>query len=91
MTEENKFMNILLGLAIIVVGCFLVIKSEAMLSSFGRIEFFEKYLGTEGGSRLGYKLVGIIIIFIGFLIMTGMIGGFMEWLLAPLIRVSQRQ
>jgi len=84
-------MNFLLGLAILAAGVFIVIKTEAMLNSFGRIEFFERYLGTEGGSRLGYKLVGLVIIFIGFLIMTGMISGFMEWLLGPLLRMSRGQ
>ena len=84
-------MNIFLGFIIIAIGALIVIKSEAMLSNFGRMEFFERYLGAEGGSRLGYKIVGIIAIFIGFLIMTNMIGGFMEWLLSPLLRVSRGQ
>jgi len=82
-------MNILLGFLIISAGTFLVIKSEAMLNFFGRIGFFEKYLGVEGGSRLGYKLLGILTIFIGMLIMTNMIGGFLTWLLSPLLKVSQ--
>ena len=82
-------MNILAGFVILVIGAFLVIKSEAMLSSFGRIEFFERHLGTEGGSRLGYKLIGILVIFIGILIMTNMIGGFLEWILSPILRYSR--
>jgi len=84
-------MHILFGLIIIVVGALMVIKSEAMLNAFGRISFFERHLGTEGGSRLGYKLIGFIIIFIGLLIMTNMIGGFLEWLLSPLLRYSRPQ
>jgi len=84
-------MYILIGMIILVIGALMVIKSEAMLNAFGRIEFFERHLGTEGGSRLGYKLVGLIVIFVGFLIMTNLIGGFMEWLLAPLLRVSRPQ
>jgi len=82
-------MNIILGLAIITAGTFLVLKAEAMLSAFGRIAFFEKYLGVEGGSRLGYKLVGILTIFIGALIMTNMIGGFLGWVFSPLTKYSQ--
>ena len=82
-------MNILLGLAIIALGVAIAIKSEAFLSFFGRISFFEKHLGTEGGSRLGYKLVGLIFIFIGMLIMTNMIGGFLEWLLSPLLKYNR--
>jgi hypothetical protein len=84
-------MYILIGAGILAIGIFMVIKSEAMLNSFGRIEFFERHLGLDGGSRLGYKLIGIGTIFIGFLIMTNMIGGFMEWFLAPLLRVTRGQ
>lgn len=81
-------MYIILGLVILAVGVLIVIKTEAMLNAFGRIAFFERYLGSEGGSRLGYKIIGLIAIFIGFLIMTNMIGGFMGWVLSPLLRVS---
>jgi hypothetical protein len=82
-------MSILFGMLILAAGVLIVIKSNAILSAFGRLEFFEHYLGTEGGSRLGYKIVGLITIFIGFLIMTGMISGFLEWILGPLLRVSR--
>jgi hypothetical protein len=82
-------MNILVGFIILVIGALIVIKSEAMLNGFGRIEFFERYLGADGGSRLGYKLIGIIAIFIGMLIMTNMIGGFLEWVLSPILRYNQ--
>jgi len=82
-------MNILVGLILIVVGALIVVKSEWLLDNFGRIGFFEQHLGTEGGSRLGYKLAGILTIFIGLLIMTGMIGGFLSWLLSPILKFSQ--
>ena len=82
-------MYILVGIIILAIGALMVIKSEAMLSMFGRISFFEHYLGTEGGSRLGYKLVGLVVVFIGFLIMTNMIGGFLGWLLEPILRYSR--
>jgi hypothetical protein len=83
-------MNIIFGIIIIAVGGLITIKSEAMLNSFGRIEFFEQYLGTSGGSRLGYKLVGILAVFFGILIMTNMIGGFMEWVLSPIINAGRQ-
>lgn len=82
-------MHILIGLIIFAIGALIVIKSEAMLNAFGRIAFFERYLGTEGGSRLGYKLVGLLLVFIGILVMTNLIGGFLEWLLGPLLRLSR--
>jgi len=75
----------------LIVGAGIVIKSEAMLNAFGRIGFFERYLGYEGGSRLGYKLIGLAAIFIGTLIMTNMIHSFLTWLLSPLINAGKRQ
>lgn len=68
------------------IGITIVIKAEWMLNNFGRIAFFEDKLGAEGGSRLGYKLVGMIFFFIGLLIMTNMIGGFLTWMLSPLTK-----
>ncbi len=57
-----------------------------MLNNFGRIGFFEDKLATSGGSRFGYKLIGMLAIFIGILIMTGLITGFLTWILSPLLR-----
>jgi hypothetical protein len=82
-------LHFILGAIITFVGFLFVAKTEWFLENFGRISFFEEHLGSEGGSRLGYKLLGIIIIFIGTLIMTGLIGGFMRWILSPLIKYSQ--
>jgi hypothetical protein len=84
-------MSIILGLIMAVVGVLITIKSEAMLNMFGRVGFFEKYLGTEGGSRLGYKLLGILLFFIGTMIATNVIGDFMSWLLSPLINAGRQQ
>ena len=84
-------MHIIIGFIIFAIGAFVVIKSEAMLNTFGRIAFFERYLGSEGGSRSGYKLLGVLIFFIGILIMTNMIGGFLEWVLSPLLKYSKME
>jgi hypothetical protein len=70
----------------IIVGTLMVIKTEWLMQNFGRIEWFEKQFGPEGGSRLGYKIMAMVVIFFGLLIMTGLINGFMNWLVSPLIR-----
>ena len=80
--------HFILGAIIMVIGALIVIKSESILNTFGSIGFFERHLGTEGGSRLGYKLIGILTFFIGVLIMTNMIGGFMTWMLSPLLKYN---
>jgi hypothetical protein len=82
-------MRFIVGFIFIGIGMFLVIKTESMLSSFGRIEWFEQHFGIEGGSRLGYKLIGFIVILFGFMIVTNMFNGFMLWVLSPLINAGR--
>lgn len=84
-------MSFLIGLAMFAAGTLITIKSEKVLEAFGRIEFFEDKFGTAGGSRLGYKLIGILILFLGILTMTGLIQGFMEFVLSPLLKYGQNQ
>lgn len=79
-------MKILGGLILIALGTLMVMYTEWLLKNFGRVNWFEKNLGAEGGSRLGYKLLGVIVIFIGLLMATGMIDGFMRAITSPLTR-----
>ena len=65
--------RILIGLVLAIIGAFLTIKSDMVYQAVGPIAFAEKYLGSDGGSRLMYKLIGILITILGFLIMTGLI------------------
>lgn len=82
-------MEFIIGLVMMIVGALIAIKSEAFLEFFGRIEFFEDKLATSGGSRLGYKLVGLIVFFLGMLTATGLIMGFLEFVLAPVLKYSR--
>lgn len=81
-------MSIFLGLIMLLAGSLIVIKSEWLLQNFGRIGWFEEKLGAEGGSRLGYKLIGIIIIFLGIIVLTGGWTAFLTWLLSPLLKYN---
>ena len=47
------------------------------MENFGTIAWAETNLGTSGGSRLMYKLFGLVGIFIGFLLITNMFQGFL--------------
>lgn len=78
--------QIIIGLAIITTGTFLVVKSEWFVYNIGRIAWFEANLGSEGGTRLGYKLIGILLVIIGIIITTGSGDSFLTWLLAPILR-----
>lgn len=79
-------MKIIPGLIIIALGVLMVFRAEDLLRFFGRISWMEKHLGVEGGSRLGYKLLGIVVIFIGLLTFSGNFNSFFSSLLSPLIR-----
>jgi len=78
--------HIIIGIIIIVAGCFMVLKTEWLVNNFGRISWFEEKLGSEGGTRLGYKLIGILAIIIGIIILTGSGPNFARWLLSPLLK-----
>jgi hypothetical protein len=84
-------LHFFIGVILMFLGFIIVAKSEWLLNNFGRIEFFEQKLGTSGGSRLGYKLLGIVFLFFGFMTMTGMITGFITWMVSPLTRYSMPQ
>jgi hypothetical protein len=79
-------LKIIGGLVMTGIGTIFVIKTEWFLENFGRMNWFENKFGTEGGSRLGYKLIGLVLIFVGLLIATNLIGGFMAWALSPLTK-----
>lgn len=71
-------MRIFIGIILTVIGYLFVWKSEWLLNNFGRIAWAEKKLGTEGGSRLFYKLLGITIMFLGFFYATGVTDEILE-------------
>jgi fatty acid desaturase len=81
-------MQIILGILITATGTFMVIKTEWILLTFGRVSWFDEKLGSEGGSRLGYKLLGVLILFIGIIMMTGSGDLFFGWVFSPLTKLS---
>lgn len=69
-------MKYFLGLLGVGLGILLVVKTEWLIQNFGTSTWAETHMGTSGGTRLMYKLIGIIIIFLSFMAMTGLLGGF---------------
>jgi uncharacterized membrane protein len=82
-------MHIILGALVIALGIYVVMKTETVLKNFGTSSFFERNLGTDGGSRLGYKLLGLLLIFLGLVIMLGISGDFMRFVLSPILRLNE--
>ena len=72
--------HVILGIIFCLIGTFITFKSEWIFREFGRTEFAEKYFALEGGSRFFYKLIGIIIIFVGFLIIGGIHFTVLNWI-----------
>ncbi len=66
------FVRVPLGIAIMIAGYFIVAKSEVVFGWFGTNDFAEKYLGF-GGTRLFYKLIGILVVFVGIFVATDVI------------------
>jgi uncharacterized membrane protein len=65
-------LRIPLGLVIMVIGFLIVLKTETVYTWFGDIQFAEDKLGT-GMSRFFYKIMGILITFIGIFVATNVI------------------
>lgn len=67
----NYHMTFLLGFAAIGVGTILIIYTEWFIDNFGRSAWAEDKFGGEGGTRLLYKLIGLAMILLAFMTMTG--------------------
>ncbi len=78
------FLRIFLGLLGTAIGVVLIIKTEWFIENFGRIDWAEQKLGTEGGTRLFYKLIGLVFIFVAFTYMTGLWQAFLQATLGQL-------
>lgn len=83
----SAFIRIPLGLAIMVVGFLMVKKTDVALSWFGQVPFAEDKFGP-GGSRFFYKLLGVVITFIGIFVATNVISGILEGLAGILTHTS---
>jgi len=67
-------MKYVLGIILIALGFLIVWKSDWIMNNFGRIPWAEEHLGMDGGTRLLWKLIGLLVIIGSFLYMTGALG-----------------
>lgn len=70
-------MRYFIGILLVAAGLFLILKTEWFIENFGTNAWAEEHLGMNGGTRLMYKVIGLIFIFFGFLAITNMINGFL--------------
>lgn len=59
----------------IAAGFLMIWKSEWLFQNFGTIAWAEENLATSGGSRLFYKLFGLLVAIISIFGVTGLLGG----------------
>ncbi len=77
------FLRILIGIAIVGIGIFLVLKTTLIIDFIGPFDWAEQKLGG-GGSNLFYKLVGVVVCFIGFMVATNLWNAFLQATLGSL-------
>ena len=78
--------QIITGILLVIIGFFIMRGANAMLKAFGRVGMFEKFLRTEGGTRLFYQLVGLLLIAVGFMYATGIFQRLVGSLFRPFFR-----
>jgi hypothetical protein len=69
--------RIIIGILMVALGTLLIFKAEWFYQNFGSIAWAENNLGTSGGSRLMYKLIGLVFIFVGMMVATNLLTGFL--------------
>jgi uncharacterized protein YqgC (DUF456 family) len=77
--------RIIIGIIITILAALLTIKADWVVNNFGHSAWAESKFGTEGGTRLMYKLIGIVGVLIGLLTITNLHARFLGWILAPFL------
>ena len=77
-------MQYIAGIIGVIIGFLIVWKANWLMENLGRIAWAEQHLGSGfGGTRLLYKLIGIGVIILSFLLMGGVLKGILEGVFAP--------
>ncbi len=79
-------MKYLIGLIVIAIGFLLIWKTDWIVNNFGKIDWAEMRLSAEGGTRILWKLIGIVVIILAMMYMFGFIEGVIGAIFSPLFR-----
>lgn len=82
-------LRIIIGLIVAVVGFFMVYRPRFFFDFLGEQAWVAKIFSVND-QELAYKIIGIIVIFIGVLIMTNIIYDLLGWALSPIINAGRR-
>ncbi len=83
-------MKFLIFLILLGIGLLMIIKTEGMVRATGEIGWAQRHLGGAGTYTL-YKLVGLAIILIGMMYVTGLFQNLLGGLLGGLFGGIQAQ
>jgi hypothetical protein len=76
--------QLFIGIAIAAVGVFFVLRTRDVLDFLGPIDWAEQHLG---GSTMFYKLLGIVVSLIGFIVATDLWDAFLNATIGQLFSV----
>ena len=76
----------IIGTLGLLAGFALIWKTNWIVANFGKVDWAEKHLGAEGGTWLFWKLMGILVIIIALLGISGALGGIIMGALGPLFK-----
>lgn len=68
----SPLFRIPLGIVVAIVGFLMILKTATVMEWFGRVDWAEDKFGP-GGSYTFWKLIGVIIVFVGIFISTNLI------------------
>lgn len=77
-------LRLVIGLGIAGLGAAIVIKTNMVIDWFGSVDWAEQKLGG-GGTNLFYKAIGLLLVFIGFLVATNLWDSFLQSTLGSLL------
>ena len=80
---------IIIGLLTMVVGFYMVYRPRFFVDFIGHQAWLEKIFQIYD-DELAYKILGIIVIFVGAFISTGIIWDILGWALSPVINAGRR-
>ena len=79
---------LIIGLIITVAGFAVVYRPRYFLDFLGRQAWVEKIFAVND-QELAYKIIGMIIIFIGILVMSNLFYDLLGWLLSPFTNAAR--
>lgn len=80
--------GVIIGAFIIVLGFLMVYKPRFFVDFLGHQPWVEKIFSVYD-DELAYKIIGIIIIFVGVMVMTNLIWGILGFLLSPVLNAGR--